>query len=122
MISALILWLSGIVGPKLAKPVLIIVSIIAIVLAFNVARCAWQNQAVRQAKQTTRSGEAIADAAQSAVATITNATARDASIDSVVAGAVLEIDAAATQEEKRAAAFNAVCALPEYAGDPKCAE
>lgn len=122
MVSALITWLGGIVGPKLAKPVLIVVAVVAMILAFNVARCAWQNQAVQQAKQTTRSGEAIADAAQNAVATITNATERDASIDSVVAGAVLEIEAAGTQEEKRAAAFNAVCALPEYAGDPKCAE
>lgn len=114
--------LEGIVGIKLARPLLIALAVIALILAFNAARCVWKGDVARQAEQTARSGEAIADAAQDAVSTITNATGRDADIDAVVAGAVLEIDAAGTPEEKRAAAINAVCQLPEYAGDEQCAK
>lgn len=116
----MISFLGGIVGPKTVKPLLIVLGVILIVSALGVARCVWKGEAARQAQQTTRSGEALTEAAEGAVEAITNAQGREVAIDTLVAGAALEIDAAGTPQEKRAAAINAVCQLPEYAGDPQC--
>lgn len=113
-------WLDGIVGPKMVKPLIIILGVILAITAFGVARCVWKGGAAKQAEQTTRSGEALTEAAESAVGTITNAHGREVAIDTLVAGAALEIDAAATPQEKRDAAINAVCQLAEYATDPQC--
>lgn len=99
---------------------IIALAVIATV-GIGIGYCSLQRTATGQAKQTTRSSEAIADAAEQAVATVINTNEREASVDAVVAQAAKEIDNAPDPATARAAAFRAVCGLPEYSRDPACA-
>ncbi len=116
----MIRFLDGVLGPKSVKPLIIILGVILAVCAFGVARCIWKGGAAQQAEQTTKSGEALADAAENAVETVTNAHAREASIDTIVEEAAKEIDNAPSPEAARAATLRAVCVLEEYRLDPAC--
>lgn len=116
----MIQFLGGIIGPKAVKPFLIVLAVLALVIGLGVARCVWKGGAVEQAKQTTASSEALANAAESAVETVTNANARETSVDNLVTEAAKEIDNAPSPEAARAAALRAVCLLPEYRADPSC--
>lgn len=114
-------FLTGLVGPKFAKPALYALIVVTLLSTLAVGKCVLDNRAAKQAEQTTRSSDAIATAAEQAVATITNSSNREASVDEVVAQAAKEIDNAPTSSAARAAALNAVCVLPEYRLDPACA-
>lgn len=112
--------LDGIIGPKTVKPLLIVLAVVVLVGGLGVARCVWKGGAAQQAEQTTASSEALASAAESAVETVTNANARETSVDNLVTEAAKEIDNAPSPEAARAAALRAVCLLPEYRADPSC--
>lgn len=116
--------LASIVGGRAARPVfLAIIALLALGL-FGLAKCVSDKNdadAVQdQAEQTTRSSDAMADAAQNAVAVIVNEAKYDKTVDQVVTEAAREIDAAPTSSDARKAALRAVCGLPEYRGDPAC--
>lgn len=113
--------ISSLVGPKLAKPVFYGILMLLAVAVLSIGYCSLKRGEAGQAKQTTRSSEAIADAAENAVAVVINANGREASVDAVVAQAEKEIDNAPDPAVRRAAALRAVCGLPEYRKDPACA-
>lgn len=73
-----------------------------------------------QAEQGVRSNEALADAAASAVKTVTQGNDRERSIDQIVAQAEKEIDNAPSPAARRAATIAAVCSLPDYRDHPSC--
>ena len=112
--------LTSLVGPKLAKPVLYALIALLAVAVLSVGYCSLNNRAAQQAKQTTRSSEAIADAAEQAVGVVINSNARDTSVDAVVTQAAKDIDNAPDDATRRAAALAAVCSLPEYSRDSRC--
>ncbi len=113
--------LTSLVGPKFAKPALYAIIAAMVLSALGIGKCVLDNRAAEQAKQTTRSSEAIADAAEQAVGTIINTGNRENSINDVVSQAAKEIDNAPDPSTARAAALGAVCRLPEYTHDPACA-
>jgi len=116
----MIVWLTGLVGRKLAVPVLIGAGLLLALALFGLVRSCSADRVTEQAEQTSRSGEAIADAAQNAVATVVNANEREASVDAIVAQAAKEIDNAPDPATARAATLRAVCLLAEYRNDPAC--
>lgn len=116
----MIIWLGRIVGPKFALPVLIVAGVLFALVFFAVVQSCTSDD-TDQVEQTTRSSEAIANAAENAVATVINANERDASIDEIVSQAEKEIDNAPNAAVARAATIRAVCLLAEYRNDPACA-
>lgn len=113
--------IASLVGPKLAKPVFYGVLALLAVAILSVGYCSLKRGATEQAEQTTKSSEALADAAEQAVAVVVNANDREASVDAVVAQAEKEIDNAPNPAARRAATVRAVCLLAEYREDPACA-
>ena len=116
MIALLTAW----VGPRLARPVLYVLLGLALVATLAVGKCVLDRRQVAQAEQTTRSADAIADAAQDAVATVTNRADTEQDIDAVVSAAAQEIDNAPNATAAHDAAMDAACMLAEYRNDPSC--
>lgn len=86
---------------------------------FALGRCG-RPDAVRQAEQTTRSGEATADAAEVALNVLEGRTATDSEIDRAVGVAMMEIDNATDPAAVRTAVLDSLCGQPEYRDDPAC--
>lgn len=116
----IITWLAGIVGPRLARPVLIVGAVLLLLSVLGVGKCVYDRGERAQARQTERSSEAIADAAENAVAVITNRTDADRGIDAIVSEAAKDIENAPNAAVAHHAALSAVCQLPEYRKDPAC--
>lgn len=112
--------IASLVGSKPPKPVLYGAIALLVIAILSIGYCSLRRGAAEQAEQTTKSSEALADAAENAVAMVVNANDREASVDAVVAQAEKEIDNAPNPAIRRAAALRAVCGLPEYRQDPAC--
>jgi hypothetical protein len=117
------LFLIKLVGERAAKPVFFafIVAFIAVV-SFTLAKCTGgDDTAELQAEQTTRSGDAIANAAENAVEVVTKSAATDQTIDRSTAVAQKEIDNAQTPLAVRNAVLDGVCKQKSHRNDPACA-
>lgn len=116
-------WLISLVGARAAKPVLYVLAVlIALGLVFTLARCTRpDNAVVEQATQTTRSGEAIANAAGAAVLTIDNRAVTERDIDTATAVITENIDNAQNYDAVRAAVVAGVCRQASHRNDPACA-
>jgi hypothetical protein len=113
-------WLATIVGPGAAKPVFwMLLSLFALVI-LSIGYCTLRGGAADQAVQTTRSSEALGNAAQSAVADIMNQTRAETVIDAAAAATKEEIGNAQDPAAVRAAVARNVCLRPEYRSDPSC--
>ncbi len=115
-------WLIPLVGEKAAKPVFYGVLILLLVGAgFTLAKCIGGNpQAVKQAEQTSKSGDAIADAAKEAVDTLEGQQATEQNIDAAVAAAQREIENADDPDAIRAVVLRSVCGQASHRADPAC--
>ena len=117
-------FIATIVGEKAARPVGFALIAVVVLLALWGASCAFHRPdttAQQQAEQTTRSGDAIANAAQNAVATISNRTVTDAVVDQATVNAQKEIDNAENDDDIRAAVIAGVCGQTSHHNDPACA-
>lgn len=97
--------------------------LVLILFAFNKCAESGKDRAVAvQAEQTTKSGEAIAEAAQVAVETVDNRASVETTIDIATTIATREIDNAESSEDVRAAVTRAVCERVRASGrtDPAC--
>lgn len=115
--------LTRIVGPKLARPVAFgLLAALVLLMIFVVVRCQPRDTtAQQQAQQTTRSSDAIADAASGAIATIENRTITDADIDAATDAAVEDIANAQDPVAVRSAVLDRVCRQASHRNDPACA-
>ena len=115
-------WLATIVGPKAAKPVLIGVVILLLFGAgFTLAKCTGGNDGeAEQAEQTSRSSEAMANAAQNAIERIDNRTVTEDAIDAATANALEEINNASNPDDMRNAVLDGVCGQSSHRNDPAC--
>lgn len=109
-------WFSG------SRPAQIGVLLVMTALAaFTVAKCTGSNRKeADQAQQTTRSGEAFANAADDAVETVANRSEADLAIDAATAQAKKEIKDAKDPAAVRAAVVRSLCKRAEYRNDPAC--
>lgn len=114
-------WLAAIVGEKAAKPVMWGAIALMVLAVFSIGYCSLRDDAVDQAEQTSRSGDAMANAAQGAVADIMTQTKAETAIDAAVAATKEEIGDAQDPAAIRAAVARDVCVRPEYRSDPACA-
>lgn len=115
-------WLVATFGARAAK--LIVIVAVALIIGAFVLFVAWHSHdpaPVEQAKQTTRSSEAVADAAQDAIATIGNRTATDAMVDAVTVNTVENIGNALDPFDVRDAVVAGVCSRAAHRNDPACA-
>lgn len=113
--------LTSLVGTRLAKPLLwILVTLLAIML-LSVGYCALRGGQADQAKQTTKSSEALADAAKGAVSDISNQTKAETATDAAVATVKEEVGNAIDPAAIRSAVARDVCVRREYRNDPACA-
>lgn len=115
-------WIAKLVGPRFAKPVFygLIVALL-IGAGFALAKCGKSDPAAEQAEQTTRSGEAIANAADAAVETIDNRAVTEADIDAATTNAIERINNAANPDAVRDAVRDSVCQRSSHRHDPACA-
>jgi hypothetical protein len=119
MIPAILIRL---VGEKAAPYVFFgAIGVALLVALFALSRCGHDTTAQQQAGQTTRSGDAISNAASSAIETIGNRTATDATIDAVTINAQEEIANAQDAGAIRDAVVAGVCGSPSHRHDPACA-
>lgn len=104
------------------KPMIGIVAVIALLgLVFALGRCSGGDDvAVQQAEQTSRSGAAITNAAQAAIATIGNRTVTENSVDDAVGEAITEINNADDINAIRDAVLISVCGQPQHSRDSAC--
>lgn len=115
-------WLIATFGERAAR--FIVALGVALIIGAFVLFIAWRSHddtPSEQAKQTTRSSEAVADAAQDAIATIGKRTATDALIDDVTVDTVKEIENAVDPFDVRDAVVAGVCRNPAHRRDPACA-
>lgn len=114
-------FIANIVGQRAAKPVLFgMIAVVILIAMFAIARCSPDRTVQRQTEQTTASGEAIANAAQEAVQTITNRTATERDIDRATAQAMKEIDHAESADTVRDAVIAGLCGQASHRNDPAC--
>ena len=92
---------------------------VILLIIFGPGACS-NRQAVEQARQTTRSGEAISNAAAEAIADIGNTTANESVIDEAVANTQEGIANAQDPAAVRAAVVQRLCADPRHRLDPAC--
>ena len=114
-------WLVSIVGEKAAKPVLCGAIALLGLAVLSVGYCSLRADSADQAEQTSRSGDAMANAAQGAVADIMTQTKAETAIDAATAATKEEIGDAQDPAAIRAAVARNVCLRPEYRSDPACA-
>lgn len=96
--------------------------VLLIILGASLTMCSsgGNKQAAEQAKQTTNSGEAIADAAQDAVANIESNRITNEDIDAAVRETQENLDHAEDPDAVRAAVIAGVCGNPAHRNDPAC--
>lgn len=114
-------WLAAIVGEKAAKPALWLGIALLVLAVLSIGYCSLRDGAADQAEQTSRSGDAMANAAQGAVADIMAQTKAETAIDAATAATKEEIGDAQDPAAIRAAVARNVCLRPEYRSDPACA-
>ena len=105
------------------RPVWIGAAVLALLgSVFVLGRCSAGDgsDAGEQARQTTRSGEAIAGAAQDAISTLEGREATEKEIDRAVADATKEIDNAKDAAAVRDAVLDALCVQDSHRDDPAC--
>jgi hypothetical protein len=104
------------------KPLLYIgAAVLLLGTVFMIGRCTGNdNELEAQVEQTTRSGEAYADAAEMAIDQIGAETATDAAIDAAVADTVGRIEGAQDAETLRNTVIQALCSMPSHRNDPAC--
>lgn len=105
------------------KPVLIVGAVLLMgVLLFALGYFSRKDDhgQAEQAKQTTRSGEAISTAAQDAISIIGERVATDHNIDQATQQAVSEIGVATSADQVRDAVLQAVCQQKVHSHDPAC--
>ena len=98
-----------------------LIAAVLVYAIFAMGRCSDRSAVQDQAKQTTASSEAIADAAEGAIETIGVRVVTEKEIDRATAVATMEIEDAATPDDVRDAVIRAVCVRREYINDPACA-
>lgn len=110
------------VGEKFAKPLTWSVLVLLLIGGtFLLGRCtAGDDTDGAQIEQTTRSSDAIADAAQGAIEILDGRVATEDAIDQVVAQTVKDIDIAANPDAVRQAVLAGVCGTPEHRNDQAC--
>ncbi|KEZ00244.1 hypothetical protein AI27_08845 [Sphingomonas sp. BHC-A] len=113
--------LATVVGRKAAKPVFGALCALLVLAVLSIGYCSLRGGAADQAEQTTRSSDAIANAAQGAVTDIMNQSKAETAIDAGVAATKEEIGHAQDPAAIRAAVARNVCLRPEYRSDPACA-
>lgn len=120
----MITWLATIVGPKLARPVLIGLTVLLLVGGiFLLGYCSRDDKSDEleaQVEQTNRSGEAIADAAEMAIDTIGDRVATESTIDEAVERTVDRIEGAHDADAVRNAVIAGLCSQREHRNDPAC--
>lgn len=111
-------------GPTVGRIAFYIFLAILIAMLLLIGRCSYEavfkSGKAAQAEQTTRSADALSNAAEHAVETVIQSSGRDASIDEVVIRASKDIDNAQDPVAARDAVINSVCDLAEYNNDPAC--
>ena len=113
--------LTSLVGPRLAKPLLwLLITLLAIGL-LSVGYCALRGGRADQAKQTTKSSDALAGAAKGAVSDISNQTKAETATDAAVAAVKEEVGNAIDPAAIRSAVARDICVRREYRNDPACA-
>lgn len=116
-------WLTLNFGANAAKWIVrgLAVLIVVLCLMLLLSRCGHGNdQAGRQAEQTTRSSEATANSSASAIGTIENRHDTDANGDAAVIATQGAIANAATPSERHSAVVAGVCRKPSHRNDPAC--
>ena len=113
--------LTSLVGPRLAKPLLWMLLVLLSILLLSAGHCALRGGQANQAKQTTKSSEALADAAKGAVSDISNQTKAETATDAAVAAVKEEIGNASDPAAIRSAVARDICVRREYHNDPACA-
>lgn len=118
----IIAWLGGIIGPKAAKPFLWGIGILALIaLGFTLSRCGSDNTAAEeQAKQSTRTSEAYAEAVANGVAIIDNRAVTESALAEATVAVKEEIGAAASLSDIRSSLITRLCKQPEHAKDAAC--
>ncbi|KKW93858.1 hypothetical protein [Sphingobium chungbukense] len=113
--------MASIVGPRAAKPVLWALTAMLVLILLSVGYCSLRGGEREQAQQTTKSSEAIADAAKGAVSDISNQTKAETAIDAAVATVKEEVGYAVDPAAIHSAVARDVCVRREYRNDPACA-
>ena len=110
-------------GYKLAKPMMFMV--LAALLIFGLlmlSHCGRSDDAAQQqAAQTTRSGEAVANAAQAAIEVIGERAATEKTVDQATAIAVKGVEDAQDPDAVRAVVVASLCRQASHRLDPACA-
>lgn len=107
-------------GDRLALPILIGLVIALIIFGLAAARCVHEWQGGQEAKQTTKSANAITNAAVDAIGTIENRSRADQAIDAATDQTRKDISNASDPSDVRRAVVNGLCSRPEYKRDPAC--
>lgn len=115
-------WLIATFGERAAR--LIVAVLVALVIGAFVlflARRSHDDTPAVQAQQTTRSADAVSNAARDAIETIGNRTATDAVVDQATMDTVENINNAIDPFSVRDAVIAGVCRNPAHRNDPACA-
>lgn len=112
-------WFARLVGARLALPAFIAV---CLALLAGLAWLAWPKDrtAEAQAIQTTKSGEAIANAAAEAVNTVAERGAAEKAVDNTVTAIQEKITHAQSPDAVRNAVLDGLCQQQAYRDDPAC--
>jgi len=106
-------------GSRLAQLGLLIVFVAIATLA--ISKCTGSNRKeAAQARQTSASGEAIANAAKDAVETVSGRSEAELAIDAAVAEAKKDIGNAQSSADIRVVVARELCRFKEYRDDPAC--
>lgn len=111
--------LAFIKGSRFAQIGLLILFVAIATLA--ISKCTGGNRKeAAQARQTSASGEAIANAAKDAVETVSGRSEAELAIDAAVAEAKKDIGNAQSSADIRVVVARELCRLPEYRNDASC--
>lgn len=113
-------WLTSIVGERLARPVLGVAILLALISTLGVARCVYEARKDAQTRQGVQSSEAIANAAQDAIAIVGNRADAETAIDIATRQAKEEIGNAQNPDDINRAVAGAICMYEIYRNDPAC--
>ncbi len=96
-----------------------IAAALLVLATFIVARCTGGKD-TSQAEQTTRSGEAISNAAQGAIKTIGDRTVTDKVLENAASQAAEDVESAQSAAEIRSTVKATVCGQNVHRNDPGC--